>query len=356
MKKTRLAISNTVKVLALSATLLLNGGQAMADVPSLTNPNLHKINEQVYALIGDLNQQTVKNQGFNSNITFFITRSSVVVVDPGSSVRIGRMVIREIKKITDKPVTHVINSHFHPDHWLGNQAFSELTPQPKIIAHPKMKAMAKKTSNRAIKRLNNMTQGAHADTKAVLPNTLVNGDEKLNIGGLTFEFIHPQHAHTNGDLLVYVPELKTIVTGDVFFNKRTPGLQHANTKGNAQALDMLMQLDIAHVIPGHGPITDKSGLNYMRNYLEVLYNEVNKYYAQGFTDREMMDRIDVGKYREMSGFESRFPVNVNAMYQQVVKEAGYQLFLKQIGLTSGAEIENISSVNNDTKPDAQRFE
>jgi len=332
MRKTGLTISNMVGVVTLSIALLLKVGQVVAAVPSLSNPNLHKINPQVYVLIGDLNQQTVKNQGFNSNITFFITDSSVVVVDPGSSVRIGRMVINEIKKITNKPVTHVINSHFHPDHWLGNQAFSELTPQPKIIAHPKMKAMANKTSSRAIKRLNNMTQGAHDDTKAVLPNTLVNGGEVFNIGGLTFELIHPQHAHTNGDLMVYIPELKTIATGDVFFHKRTPGLQHANTKGNAQTLDMLMHLDITHVIPGHGPLTDKSGLDYMRNYLAMLYKEVKKYYAQGLTDREMMNQINVGKYRGMSGFNNRFPVNVNAMYQQVIQEEGHQLFLKQIGL------------------------
>jgi len=304
----------------------------IAGVPNLSNPNLHKINQQVYVLIGDLDQQTPENQGFNSNIIFFITSSSVVVVDPGSSVRIGRMAINEIKKITNKPVTYVINSHFHPDHWLGNQAFSELTPQPKIIAHHNMKVMANKTSSRAIKRLNVMTQGAHADTKAVLPSTLVNGGEIFNIGGLTLKLIHPQHAHTNGDLMVYVPELKTIATGDVFFNKRTPGLQHANTKGNAQTLNMLVQLDIMHVIPGHGPITNKRGLDYMRNYLAILYKEVKKYYVQGLTDREMMDKIDVGKYREMSGFKNRFPVNVNAMYQQVLQEERHQLFLKQISI------------------------
>ncbi|WP_126456202.1 MBL fold metallo-hydrolase [Sulfuriflexus mobilis] len=333
-KKWRRRISNTVGLFFVPVMLLVNSSQVLARVPSLSNPNLQQINRQAYVLVGDMDRQTVENQGFNSNITFFITRSSVVVVDPGSSARIGRMAINEIKKITNKPVTHVINSHFHPDHWLGNQAFSELMPPPKIIAHPNMKVMANKTSESAIKRLNNLTKGAHADTRAVLPNTLVNGGEELNIGGLTFKLIHPRHAHTTGDLMVYVPELKTIVTGDVFFYKRTPGLQHASTKGNAQALDKLIELDIDHVIPGHGPITNKHGLNYMRNYLSLLYKEVKKYYDLGLTDRDMMEKINVGMYRDMSGFENRFPVNVNAMYQQVVQEAGHQLFLKQIGVNA----------------------
>jgi len=325
--------SKNSRDLAIVIILIFACSLAVAGVPNLSNPNLQQISKQVYVMVGDLNRQTVENQGFNSNITFFITDSSVVVVDPGSSVRIGRMAIKEIRKITNKAITHVINTHFHPDHWLGNQAFSELNPQPKIIAHPKMKAMAGKTADRAIKRLNKLTQGAHADTRAVLPNTLVQGGEKLKIGGLTFALIHPQHAHTDGDLLVYVPEIKTLVTGDVFFYKRTPGLQHANTKGNAQTLDRLMQLDISHVIPGHGPVTNKSGLNYMRQYLALLYKEVKKYYEQGLTDRDMIDKIDVGQYQEMSGFKNRFPVNVNSMYQQVVEEAGHRMFLKQIGLS-----------------------
>ena len=300
--------------------------------PSLTNPNVKKLSERVYVLQGDVNNQTPQNQGFNSNITFVITEDSVVVMDPGGSVRIGRMVIEQIRKLTDKPVSHVFNSHHHPDHWLGNHAFSELKPKPMIIGHTYMKKRAGEIAHRALKRLNKMTQGAHSDTKVVLPGMTANGEERFKIGGMTFVLIHPEHAHTKGDLIIYVAEEKLVATGDVFFHLRTPGFQDASPLGNDAVLKYLSTLDISHVVPGHGPVTDRAGLQYMRTYITLLHNEVDKYYQKGFTDLEMMDKVDVGKYHNMSGFKNRFPVNVNSMYKEVVKKTGKKLFMKQIGL------------------------
>jgi len=311
---------------------IMNAHAANQNPPSLTNPNIKKLSERVYVLQGDVNSQTPQNQGFNSNTTFVITNNSVVVMDPGGSVRIGRMVIEQIRKVTDKPVSHVFNSHHHPDHWLGNQAFLELEPKPIIIGHPYMKKRAGEIAHRALKRLNKMTLGAHSDTKVVLPTMTANGEERFNIGGMTFLLIHPKHAHTKGDLIVYVPEEKLLATGDVFFHLRTPGFQDASPLGNDATLKYLSSLDVTKVVPGHGPVTDRVGLQYMRTYISLLHDEVEKYYHKGFTDLEMMDKINVGEYNSMSGFKNRFPVNVNSMYQEIVKKTGKKLFLQQIGV------------------------
>jgi len=300
--------------------------------PSLTNSNIKKLSEHVYVMQGEVNDQTPQNQGFNSNTTFVITQDSVVVMDPGGSYRIGKMAIEQIRKLTDKPISHVFNSHHHPDHWLGNHAFSELKPKPIIIGHPYMIKRAGEIAQRALKRLNKMTQGAHSDTKIVLPDTTASGMERFRIGGKTFVLIHPTHAHTKGDLIVYVPEEKLVVTGDVFFHLRTPGFQDASPLGNETALHYLSILDINKVVPGHGPVTDRAGLQYMINYISLLHNQVEEYYQKGFTDLEMMGKINVGKYHNMSGFKNRFPVNVNSMYLEVVKKTGKKLFLRQIGV------------------------
>lgn len=311
-------------------------------VPSLSNPNVKKLNERVYVLQGDVNGQTPQNQGFNSNITFVITKSGVVVLDSGGSVRIGRMVIKEINKVTDKPITHVFNSHHHPDHWLGNHAFSEVNPAPMIIGHAYMKKRAGEIAHRALKRINIMTQGAHSDTKVVLPTITANGSEHFNVGGTRFVLIHPEHAHTKGDLIVYVPEEKLLVTGDVFFHLRTPGFHDASPMGNNATLKYLSTLDVVHVVPGHGPITNRAGLKYMRTYIALLRSEVEKYYKNGFTDLDMIDKIDVGEYRNMSGFKTRFPVNVNSMYLEIVKKTGKKLFLQQVGVAQNQGKNNIN--------------
>ncbi len=76
----------------------------------------------VYVIHGPTELPSPDNQGFMNNPAFIVTDAGVVVVDPGSSVQVGEMVLERIGQVTDKPVLAVFNSHIHGDHWLGNQA------------------------------------------------------------------------------------------------------------------------------------------------------------------------------------------------------------------------------------------
>jgi len=287
------------------------------EVPSLTNPNLVKVTDRVYALIGELAIPNEKNDGFISNSVFVITDDGVVVVDPGGTLQIGQMVIDEIRKVTDKPITHVIDTHHHADHWMGNHAFINLTPKPVILGHQIMKDTAEEIGERWLEIISNLTKGKNKGTKVVMPTEIVTGDEILKIGGLTFQLYHPEHAHTEGDIAVYIPEEKVLLPGDILFYLRTPGFQDASPMGNATALRDLMKLDFNYVVPGHGPVTDRSGIEYMLTYIQVLHDEVKKYLDQGLEDYEMKDKINVGKYQSMSGFKDRFGINVNRMYFEI---------------------------------------
>jgi len=288
-----------------------------ANTPSLSNPNLTKVTENIYALIGDMDVPNETNGGFICNSVFIITQQGVVVIDPGGSLQVGEMILKQIRKLTSKPITHVFNTHHHADHWMGNQAFSNLSPAPKIMGQYYMKDKAEEIGERWLGILEKMTKGKNQGTQVVLPSEVLEGNEKMQIGGLTFQFYHPAHAHTQGDLAVYIPEEKVLIAGDILFYLRTPGFQDASPSGNAQALESLNKLEFNQVIPGHGPVTDKSGIKYMLEYVQLLHNEVKKYYEQGLSDFEMKERIDVGKYRQMSGFEGRFGINVNRMFLEI---------------------------------------
>ena len=301
--------------------LLILSSQVYAVTPSLDAPNLVKVTDKVFALIGDMDVPNKVNKGFISNSIFVITASSVVVIDPGGSKQIGEMLLKEIRKKTTLPVSHVINTHHHADHWLGNHAFNTHQFAPKIIGHPYMIEKATEIGERWIGIISNMTDGANTGTKVVLPGTQFTGQEKLNIGGLNFLFLHPEHAHTKGDLAIVIEEEKVLITGDILFFKRTPGFQDASPTGNRKILDEMMTLDIRHVIPGHGPVTDKTGIAYMLKYLNILHTEVKKYFEDGLQDYEMKDKLDVGSYREMSGFKERFGTNVNRMYLEIEQQA-----------------------------------
>ena len=153
------------------------------------------------------------------------------------------MLLKEIHKITNLPVSHVINTHHHADHWMGNHAFHKLESRPRIIGHDYMVEKSTEIGEKWIGIIKRMTSDANKGTKVILPNIRFTGTERLNIGGITFRFLHPQHAHTKGDLAILVEEEKTLIAGDILFYKRTPGFQDASPNGNKEILQQMLAMD-----------------------------------------------------------------------------------------------------------------
>src|SRR3569832_104709 len=89
-----------------------------------------------YVIPGPQGVPSAANQSFKNNPAWVETNEGVVVNDPGSSVQVGRMVVEQIRKTTDKPVTHVFVTHVHGFHWLGNQPILDALPNATFFAHP----------------------------------------------------------------------------------------------------------------------------------------------------------------------------------------------------------------------------
>ncbi len=87
-----------------------------------TDFSAEKISNHVYVIHGPLELPNETNEGFMNNPAFIVTDDGVVVIDPGSSVHTGNMLLREIRKVTELPVIAVFDTHVHGDHWLGNDA------------------------------------------------------------------------------------------------------------------------------------------------------------------------------------------------------------------------------------------
>ena len=122
----------------------------------------------VYVIHGPKELPTPENQGFMNNPAWVISDRGVVVVDPGSSIQVGEMVLAQIEKTTDKPILAVFNSHIHGDHWLGNQAIRARYPDTPIYGHervgPKVIAGA---GTEWVELMLRMTEGATAGTEVV---------------------------------------------------------------------------------------------------------------------------------------------------------------------------------------------
>lgn len=262
--------------------------------------------------------------GFHNNPGFIITNTGVVVVDTGSSYEIGKMILRKIRTVTQKPITHIFTTHFHGDHWLANQALVEAYPDVSTIAHPELIKLLKSGEDQAwldifTKRLG---EKAFAGTRAVIPNTAAQ-NQAYKIGGLTFEVMLFDKAHTATDLMVYVVEDGILFTGDIVNNQHFSFMGHGNFKGAYDATQMALAKKPKYVVVGHG----KSGQPELINEYSYLYKTlrelVRQYQEQGLQDYEMKPKIvkALDKYKDYSGFETQLGRYISQVMLELEAEA-----------------------------------
>jgi glyoxylase-like metal-dependent hydrolase (beta-lactamase superfamily II) len=312
--------------LAIALLLFITAACTGSKAPPIRHDySVSKITGRVYVIHGPDQSPNKENQGFINNPGFVLVRGGVVVVDPGSSVQIGEMVLRKIAAITKDPVIAVFNTHFHGDHWLGNQAIKAAYPKAVIYAHPRMvEAIKSGEGDNWAKLLNDATDGATRGTVAVAPDLGLDHDESLKLHGTTFRLYHNDRAHTDNDLMVEVVEEGALFLGDNVRNKSISANfpEHGSTKGQIDAIDMALKSKATHFIPGHGQSGGREIALAQRQFLVALRTSVKKYYDQGMSDFEMKDKVmnDLAAYKDWVFFNNLGRV-INATYLQIESEA-----------------------------------
>lgn len=286
--------------LAAAATVSVAGDLSIPDTPA------QKVAAHTWVIHGPRSFPNPENRGFMNNPAFTVTNDGVVVVDPGSSVHIGRMLLKQIAKVTDMPVTHVFGTHIHGDHWLGNHAIVEKYPQAELIAHPDMIKRAQGGDGKSwIELLMNLTKGATAGTEIRAPTMATKDGDTRKIGGLSFRIHAPAKAHSHTDIMIEVAEDKLLFTGDNATAMRVPRMDDGTYKGSIAAMNLALKLDSAVVVPGHGPTGGKKVLTDFRDLLNTIYTEAKKHRGEGKEDFEMkpavMSKLD--RWKKWEGFD-----------------------------------------------------
>ena len=310
--------------LVMSLVLLLSCGSSKAPPIERDYP-LTQVTDHVYVIHGPNENPNPGNQGFANNPGFVIVRGGVVVIDPGSSVQVGEMVLRKVTTVTKDPILAVFNTHFHGDHWLGNQAIKAAFPKAVIYAHPKMiEAIKAGEGDNWNKMMNAATQGASRGTMVVAPDMGLDHGEALKLHGMTFRLYHIDRAHTDNDIMIEVVEKGVIFLGDNVVNKRIAANfpEHGNIQGQIAVVDLALKSGAKHFIPGHGLSGGREIAITQLIFLKDLRAAVKKYYAQGLSDFEMKDKVmhDLAAYQDYYGFDSLGRV-INAAYRQIEAES-----------------------------------
>jgi len=263
--------------------------------PLLAGPNdvvrpypAQQVSADTYVIHGPQGVPSVENQSFMNNPAWIITPDGVVVIDPGSSVQTGRMVMAQLRKTTEKPVTHVFNTHVHGDHWLGNQAVLEAWPKATIIAHPDMIKGAKAGADAFwLKLMSDLTRGYTDGTRAVIPTVEAADGQEFKIGGKTFRIHSSTDAHSKTDLMIEIVEDRIVFTGDNVLNRQVMNLRDGSFKGVLAATERALALNAKLYVPGHGQSDDRTFVEEHKAWFDILMAEVRRMYDEGKSDFEM---------------------------------------------------------------------
>ena len=276
-----------------------------------------EIAQGVYVIHGPKELPSPENQGFMNNPAWIVSDGGVVVVDPGSSVQVGEMVLAQIEKTTDKPILAVFNSHIHGDHWLGNQAIRERYPEVPIYGHervgPKVIAGA---GTEWVELMLSMTQNATAGTTVVKPDHPVKDGDELQIGGLTYRVMNNDKAHTDTDIMLHVPEKSLIFLGDNAGHERILRLEGGSFPGNVAALETAIATGASVFVPGHGPSGGREVAERYRDYLKTVYASAQQGVEEGLADFEirplLMPKLE--PWSQWAGFEHELGKHINGAY------------------------------------------
>lgn len=247
-----------------------------------------KVSPSTYVIHGPQGVPSVENQSFMNNPAWVITSDGVVVIDPGSSVQAGRMVVAQLRKTTNKPVTHVFNTHVHGDHWLGNQAVLEAWPKATIIGHPDMIQQAKNGADAFwLKLMSDMTNGYTEGTRAEIPTVEAADGQEFRIGGKTFRIHSSTDAHSKTDLMIEIVEDSILFTGDNVLNRQVMNLRDGTFKGVMKATERALGLNAKLYVPGHGKTGGRTFVEEHKAWFNILMAEVRRMYDEGKSDFEM---------------------------------------------------------------------
>lgn len=225
--------------------------------------------------------------GAGGNTTLQVGKDGVLVVDT-QYAEMAPKILSEIRKLSDKPIVWMVNTHIDQDHSGGNAALAKLGrgpgPGPRIIAHENV--------------LNRMTQ--RVPNQPPVPDEALPNDEygtpqkDLFFNGEAVVIYHMPRAHTDGDSIVFFRRSDVVSVGDIFTPDQWPAIDLArggSVEGTLDALNYILTLTVPEryqdggtlVVPGHGRISNEADVVEYRNMLTIVRDRVQDLLKKGMT-------------------------------------------------------------------------
>ena len=252
-----------------------------------------------------------------ANVSVVIGKTSIAVIDTGGSQCDGQRFLKAIRRLSNKPISYVINTHSHPDHIFGNAAF--IKENPKFVGHANLpQAMAEKGPHYLanLKRL--VGHEKMFGTKLIPPTDTIKTHKTIDLGERILHLQAHPTAHTDHDITIYDPTTKILWAGDLLFHEHIPVLD-GSLKGWRKLMQSLQTIPAKTVVPGHGgPLLPwPNAIAPQLNYFNKLSQDVKKILKSGGTMAEAQANVGQTEKHRWRLFQDYNPRNAAAAFSEL---------------------------------------
>jgi len=300
----------------LTALVFLATVSAAAEYPL----KIEQVTDNVYALVGELAQRSPENLANNSTHGVIVTDEGVILVDPGGSYRGAQQIDAAIKTITDQPVRLVINSGGQDHRWFGNDYFRDRGAR--IITSRAALEDHRARTKQHLANLTNLIGDVLNGTEPVYADETFEDRMDLTLGDTRLELHYRGPAHTPGDIFIWLPDQRVMLTGDIIYVERMLGIGPSrDVKSWIQVFEAIAEFEPLHIVPGHGSPTDlATARRDTYDYLVYLYDNISRLVDEG-ADIMEATALDQSRFDYLEVSEQIAGRNAQNLYEQLELES-----------------------------------
>jgi cyclase len=283
---------------------------------------MREVGPRVFAYVQATGETGISNAGL------VVGADGTTVVDALMVPSMTRRLVAAIKRVTRKKVGVLVNTHHHLDHTGGNRFFRGATI---VASEPCRRALA--AGFPPVPLLQRFMPAFAREfplLKLQLPTVTFADRLVIHDGEREIHLWHPGHpAHTVGDATVFLPRERVLFTGDLAFHGVTPLAFQGHVGRWIEAAERVLELDVAVIVPGHGPVGTTHDLRLMRDYLALVRREARVRFDDGMPAEAAAADIRLGVYASWREAERILP-NVMRCYQEFRNETDRELDIRQV--------------------------
>jgi glyoxylase-like metal-dependent hydrolase (beta-lactamase superfamily II) len=290
-------------IVAASPAVAQESGQRAAQEPTLKQiaPDLH--------FFFDYN---------GSNAVFLVTDDGVLLIDTRTHPRVGQDLLERIRKVTDKPIKWVVNSHFHGDHHFGNAPFKAAgatfvaqKETARIMQQVQPKEMARRIDG--FKKIGYDPN----EVKLVVPDVTFDNEMTIRLGGREVRLMYLGPGQQAGDTFVLFPHARTLFTPGSFAKRSMPNMAFTpSVETWLKLLDQVAAMDVDTILPAHGDVATRADVKELSAMLADEYATVKQAVAKGVSVDEAIKTLTFPQYKEWRNY-NRLPGEIKALYELI---------------------------------------